>query len=84
MDLTQKITNMVSVGQGRSALLQARYEIEKEQLESGISTPPIIEADDELKLANHEEVLHTSTVRSDQMQELVKMFLEMSNSKNLN
>ena len=69
---------MVSVGQGRSALLQARYELEKEQQESsGISTPPMI-ADDEMKLANHEEVLHTSNVRSDQMQQLVKTFLEMS------
>ena len=69
---------MVSVGQGRSALLQARYEVEREQQESsGRSTPPVI-ADDEMKLANHEEVLHTSNVRSDQMQQLVKTFLEMS------
>lgn len=78
------ITNMVSVGQGRSALLQARYEIEKESLiSSGMSTPEMV-ADDELRLANHEEVLHTSNVRSDQMQELVKTFLEMIRNQQLN
>lgn len=78
------ITNMVSVGQGRSALLQARYEIEKESLiSSGMSTPELV-ADDELRLANHEEVLHTSNVRSDQMQELVKTFLEMIMNQHLN
>lgn len=75
---------MVSVGQGRSALLQARYEIEKEVLKSsGVCTPPAV-ADDELRLANHEEVLHTSNVRSDQMQELVKTYLEMIKHQRLN
>ena len=76
------ITNMVSVGKGRSALLQARWEAEMEH-SSGRNTPPVSVNDDELKLANHEEVLATSNVRSDEMQRLIKRFL-LSHSKNAN
>ena len=76
------ITNMVSVSKGRSALLQARWEIE---LQNSKKPRKRIQRDDsqehldEFKLANHEEVLHTSNVRSDDMQKMIRKFLELMN-----
>ena len=67
-------------------MLQARWEIEVEH-SNGISTPPSAPtniSDDELKIANHEEVLATSNVRSDDMQKLIRNFLESNNRINLN
>jgi hypothetical protein len=82
---------MVSVGKGRTAMTQARWELETSS-SSGIANLPSPPSpvklfpidglttstdvtDDELQLANHEEVLHTSSVRSDSMQKIVKTFL---------
>lgn len=95
---------MVSVGKGRTAMTQARWELETAA--ETLAPKPIVSApptqssttddqglfeldadtsktskannevtDDELQLANHEEVLHTSSVRSDSMQKIVKTFL---------
>jgi hypothetical protein len=72
---------MVSVSKGRTALLQARWELEIEQNQGGLHTPPQAplqtSAEDELKLANHEEVLETSKVRSDDMQKVIRKLLEL-------
>ena len=96
-----QITNMVSVGKGRTAMTQARWELETAA--ETLAPKPVVAAapssqstttdqglfvlegdtskatnevtDDELQLANHEEVLHTSSVRSDAMQKIVKTFL---------